>query len=229
MFRSLLISAGRGGANAKAKFGAADDTKGTVVLRQRVYDPILRAIHGWNAVCVLGLIATAEVPALMMQLIGDAQLWRTHLWLGYGLAFGLSARLIWGFAGPVHARWKDLWHPDQWRSALRSGRWFAAPRRFGHHPLASAAYLMLYAALMTMMITGLGLAALEQNQGPLTPWLNYRVAYQWLVKAPHELLSWAVLIYVPIHLLALVVHTKRDRVPIVQSMITGYQYLRKGI
>jgi Ni/Fe-hydrogenase 1 B-type cytochrome subunit len=113
-----------------------------------------------------------------------------------------------------------------WLSAARSRQWITVPQQPGHHPLASAAYLGLYAVLMIMAATGLMLAALEQNTDPLAQWVDYRVLYRTFVKAPHDVLEEVVLIYVLVHVAALILHEKRHGLPLAQPMISGYQYER---
>jgi Ni/Fe-hydrogenase 1 B-type cytochrome subunit len=198
-----------------------------ILRRHKVYDPVLRIIHGWNALAIFALLATAEAARWTAYSPDSESLWRVHVWLGYGLMLGLAARLIWGISGPAHARWREMWQPGEWLAALRGRQWFAAPAQPGHHPLASAAYVGLYAVLAIMAATGLALAALEQNTGPLAQWMDYRLQYRTLIKEPHEILEYAVLIFVLLHLAMLIVHEKMHGLPMAQAMISGYQYERK--
>jgi len=41
--------------------GAATQIEQPALVRQRVYDPVLRIIHAWNALLVIGLIVTAQL------------------------------------------------------------------------------------------------------------------------------------------------------------------------
>ncbi len=84
---------------------------------------------------------------------------------------GLAARIIWGIMGPQYARFSDMWHPAAWVNAVRWRKFQVNPRA-GHHILASGVYLVIYLLLIAMVITGLGLAAIEQNMGPLNSWLG---------------------------------------------------------
>lgn len=197
------------------------------LVARKVYDPVLRSIHAWNALCVTGLLLTGELGAWLGRVGGDAYRWPVHVWLGYGLALGLAARVVWGLLGPATARWRDLWHPAAWRRMLGSGRFLTAPRSYGHHPPASMLYLVFYVVLLTMVLTGLVLAALEQNMGPLNAWVTFRAVYAPLIETPHGFLSGIVLGYIVLHLAALAMHEMWHGIPVKQSMVSGVQYLRR--
>jgi cytochrome b len=195
--------------------------------RERVYDPVLRLLHAWNALLIVLLIASAQAAGMLDFDWPAATLWRLHLWLGYGLVLGLAARLIWGLSGPEHARWRALWHPRAWHQALASRRVFTAPSGPGHHPLASGVYLVVYGLLIVMAATGLALAAIDQNTGPLHAWLGHDVFSKPLFRRPHEWLQYLFMAYILIHLAALVLHQRRHGVPVAQAMVTGDQYFKE--
>lgn len=195
--------------------------------RERVYDPVLRLVHAWNALIIVLLLATAQVAGSLDYAWPGAALWHLHLWLGYGLVLGLVARLVWGLSGPEHARWRTFWHPGAWARALSSRMFFTAPSRPGHHPLASGVYLAIYGLLLVMAATGLALAAIDQNTGPLYAWLGHDVFSKALFRLPHEWLQYAFMAYIVVHLAALVLHERRHGVPVAQAMVSGYQYFKE--
>lgn len=192
-----------------------------------VYDPVLRLIHAWNALVIVLLIAGGQAASLLDYAWPAAGLWRLHLWLGYGLLLGLVARLIWALSGPEHARWRALWHPEAWRQALARRSVFTPPVGPGHHPLASGVYLLIYALLLVMVATGLALAAIDQNTGPLYAWLGHDVFSKALFRTPHAWLQYLFLAYIVVHLTALVLHQRRHGVPVAQAMVSGHQYFKE--
>ena len=193
--------------------------------REKIYDPVLRLIHAWNALALLMLMVTAWTSDLFEPGAHEQGLWQLHVYLGYALVFGLSARLFWGFLGPRHAQFSDMWHPRAWRRALTE-RSFATPPHFGHHVLASAAYLAVYTLLLIMSITGLGLAATELGMGPFDDWLGDRIWLKKILEEPHELITNVLAGFVLVHIAALIWHERKESTPFAQSMVTGYQYLR---
>ncbi len=191
-----------------------------------VYDPFLRVLHAWNGLMILLLLVTAQGADWLAWEWPGAALWVVHMWLGYGLVAGLLLRLVWGLAGPVHARWRAMWRPRAWLDGLRSRRLFQAPADFGHHPMASGAYLLVYLLLLVMAATGLALAAIDQGAGPLFDWLGYRVMWKPWFRLPHDWLQYVFMVFIVVHLAMLVLHERRHGVPVAQAMVSGYQYLK---
>ncbi|MDX1914140.1 MAG: cytochrome b/b6 domain-containing protein [Methylophilus sp.] len=191
--------------------------------RQKVYDPALRLIHLWNGLVIVFLMTTIWLSEFFDRGVGEKTLWQLHVYLGYALAIGVTARLIWGIVGPQHARFSDMWHPAIWWSAIRKFSFKAQPR-FGHHTLASGVYLLVYLLLITMVITGLSLAAIEHSMGPLDAWIGDKPWLKEIFEEPHELIYYLLMGFVLMHIAALIWHEHKDKVPLAQAMVTGYQY-----
>lgn len=191
--------------------------------RQKVYDPALRLIHLWNGLAILFLMTTVWLSDLFEKGVGEKTLWQLHIYIGYALVVGIIARLVWGVVGPRHARLSDMWHPIVWWNAVCNFNLHAKPR-FGHNTLAGAAYLLVYLLLITMAITGLGLAAVEQSMGPFNTWLGDMPWLKELFEEPHELIFYLLMGFVVIHITALIWHEYKDKTPLAQAMVTGYQY-----
>jgi cytochrome b len=191
--------------------------------RQKVYDPILRIIHAWNGLAILLLILTVWLEDLAGTDAGVDILWQFHIVLGYALILGLVARLVWGLAGSAHARLSDMWHPAAWWDAVRTLNFRSTPR-FGHDPLASGAYLAVYAMLAVMAVTGLGLAAAEFSTGPFHTWFGGVAWNEDLFEEPHEIIYYLLMGFVVLHIAALIWHEWKDKTPLAQSMVSGYKY-----
>jgi len=200
----------------------------TGLKRERVYDPVLRLIHAWNGIVIVLLLATSQLAGRLAHAWPATVVWNLHLWLGYALVLGFVARLIWGITGPEHARWRTFWHPVAWKQALASRSFFTVPTRPGHHPLASGVYLAIYGLVLVMVVTGMALAAIDQNTGPLYAWLGHDVFSKALYRTPHEWLQYAFMAYIVVHLAALVIHERRHGVPVAQAMVSGYQYFKEN-
>lgn len=198
----------------------------TSLRRAKVYDGFLRLIHAWNGVVSLSLLISGWIA--QNSEVGQFRdgLWHLHIRAGYLLAGGLGARLIWGVFGPRHAKWSALWHPRTWLEVLRT-RKASAPSRFGHDPFASLAYLGVYATLAIQVLTGFLLGGIEHGRGPLAESWYDEMAWQPLLLSTHEVAAYFIAAFVLVHLVAMALHEAREKRPIVQSMFSGFQYIRK--
>ena len=170
--------------------------------RQKVYDPVLRFIHLWNGLAILFLITTVWLSDLFDQGASENALWQLHIYLGYALVAGVVSRLVWGIAGSHHARFSDMWHPKVWWDAARNFNLQVKPR-FGHNMLASGIYLLVYLLLVVMVITGLGLAAVEHSTGPFDVWFGDMVWLKETFEEPHEFIYYLLMGFVVVHIAAL--------------------------
>lgn len=191
--------------------------------RAKVYDVLLRLMHATLALSVFGLGATGWGAELFEEhSAAEASVWRIHFLLGDVLAVTLVLRLVWGLVGPEHARWKDMWHPQEWLAVLK-GRWPSA-ERLGHDVMASASYLAVYAVVLGMVSTGLVMAGVEHGQGPLGGWLFERIELGDWLEEPHEAGAAVMAGFVVLHLGAMLWHQFHQRRPTLQAMFSGNQY-----
>jgi len=195
--------------------------------REKVFDPVLRGIHAWNGIAILLLVISAQVANWIEFTPEAAALWRLHVWAGEALVIGLVARLSWGINGPWHASWSAMWHARAWWQAIRTRHWFTEPDGYGHHPLASAVYLLFYLVALIMALTGMALAAIDQGRGPLYNWLGHDVMSKSWFATPHDVLEEFVIGFVVIHIAALIAHEARHGLPLAQAMVSGYQYRKE--
>lgn len=188
------------------------------------YDPLLRLIHAWNALAIVGLIASSQVAEAFEHGSAEATVWSLHIQFGYALIGGLVARLVWGLVGPASARWSDLWHPRAWAAMLR-GR-FDLPPRAGHDVRASLAFLVLYGVLAIMAATGLALAGIEHDTGPLAARLAGSELED-LFEEPHEFGFALTLGFIGLHLGALAFHRFVLHAPVGHVMTRGKRFHAK--
>jgi Ni/Fe-hydrogenase 1 B-type cytochrome subunit len=189
---------------------------------RQVYDPLLRLLHATIGVAIIALIITSQLADWFEHSPYEKTLWNLHILCGYVLSAGLLTRVLWGLVGPSSAGWRDLWHPDIWKSSLRNLR-LPDARRFGHDPIASLAYLFAYAVMALMVVTGLALAASEFQTGPLAGWLGNASWLEDVLGEPHEVGFVLMLGFIGLHMAALVFHQLRGE-RVAQSMLTGKQY-----
>lgn len=167
--------------------------------RLYVWDPLVRLFH-WSLVAAFAANAFVTRPGK-----------EAHELIGYAVAGLIALRLVWGLIGPRHARFADF--PPSPAGAIGQLRQMATGRRevhAGHSPLGA---LMIYNLLLTM-------AAIA-----LTGWMQTTVAYfgvDWVTEVHEALVTWAELSVVA-HVAAVVLESRRLRVNLPKSMVTGYK------
>lgn len=175
---------------------AAGKEAGRTMPTVKVWDPLVRLLHWSLAGCVFTAFLVED---------GDT----AHRVLGY-IAMGLVAsRIVWGFVGTPHARFRDwVRGPRAIRTYLRERVAGTSRRRLGHNPAAGAMMLGLLAGVVLVGVTG---------------WMQTLDAFwgaQWLEDL-HEVLAWSLLGLIGLHVLAALVESFHYRENLVAAMIHG--------
>lgn len=134
-----------------------------------------------------------------------------HRWTGYGILTLIALRLIWGFIGSPHARYKDFFPSPKtvWLhvSQMIKG---TEPRYIGHNPAGAVMMIALVVFMSACGITG-------WMQGFDTFW-----GEGWLQKT-HEFFANSILWLAGIHILGAIIESLRHKDNLIRSMITGYK------
>jgi len=168
-----------------------------------VWDPFVRVFHWLTASLFLGNF-----------LLSDDGLWleggnRLHRWVGYTLAALVVARVIWGFIGSYHARFRSFVPSiSQMKSYVRELRLGRHPYYLGHNPAGALMILFLLFGLLATATTG-WMLTLDSYYGE-----------EWLEEL-HGLLANSVMAAVVVHVLAVVVVSLKTRENLVHAMLTG--------
>tara|TARA_B110000503_G_scaffold109155_1_gene163228 strand:+ start:3545 stop:4384 length:840 start_codon:yes stop_codon:yes gene_type:complete len=152
-----------------------------------VWDVPTRCFHWINVLCVLSLVGFGLVilnaGALEISNAGKILLKTLHVWTGYVFALNIAVRLVWGFLGNRHARWRQILPGGKgYILRLRSyGASFAAgnPEPYlGHNPLGRIAVAGLLLVMIVQALTGLLLAGTDIYFPPFGSWIA-----QWIAAA----------------------------------------------
>jgi cytochrome b len=203
----------------------------------KVWDPFIRIFHWLLVAGVITQLATAE----------DYK--RVHVAVGYCIAALLALRIIWGFVGSRHARFRDFIYPPADILAYLKGLIQRRPKHYvGHNPAGGA---MVCALLLLMALTALaGIKTLgAHGKGPLALHPPEVTARAWadvhqdhddddaeaphshgadngrahLWKEIHETLVGITLFLIGLHLCGVIASSYVHRENLIGAMITGYK------
>ena len=158
----------------------------------------------WVRLCHWGLVAAVAVAYFL-----PADIVLLHQPAGYLAMALLAFRLLWGFAGSVHARFADFVPAPR---ALAAHLWAMLrgkeARFLGHNPAAAAMIVVLLLLLAAATVSGwlLTLAAFRDNR---------------LVETIHAASAHVLIGAVAVHVLGAVYTSVRHRENLILAMFTG--------
>jgi Ni/Fe-hydrogenase 1 B-type cytochrome subunit len=150
------------------------------------------------------------------------------------LASGLL-RTAWLLTGNRWARWSaffptnrrqlaELWGQASFYAFIRRH----APRVIGHNQLAASAYIVLWALLLLLTVTGFALDGLLGSEpgATLFGWLRDLLGAQ-TIRLVHHLAMWGVLAISLFHIYSSVLVDHHERNGLVSSIVTGYKFFTR--
>jgi cytochrome b len=164
---------------------AAAAKPGTQLAAYRVWDVPTRLFHWINA---LGVIALAVIGFLILNAKGleipdggKVTLKTVHTWFGYAFVLNLVWRIVWGFIGNRHARWRTVLplapgYASELRRFLAARRAGQPTHYLGHNPMGRLAVMVLFLLLAVQAVTGLVLAGTDIFYPPFGDWIAKWIA-----------------------------------------------------
>lgn len=176
--------------------------------RLLVWDLPLRLFHWGLAVAVVTNVVTANIGRMDL-----------HERSGLTVLALVVFRLLWGFIGGHHARFRNFvrapWAVLAW---LRSPSGAAAPRQAGHSPLAALSVLALLAVTGFMATTGMFASDGILFDGPLA---HLAPAQSEAATKIHHRAKLALILLVVLHLVAILVYKFGKKINLTRAMVTG--------
>jgi cytochrome b len=163
----------------------------------RVWDPLVRISH-W---LLVGLFAFAFV---------SSEDWGSlHRAAGYTILGLLVIRILWGFAGPRHARFSDfLYPPREIAGFIKDSLAMKARRYIGHNPAGGIMVIALIISIATACVTGYMMTT-DRFWG--VEWVNQI----------HALSAYGTVVLACIHVAGVVLASLEHRENLVLAMLTG--------
>jgi cytochrome b len=194
-----------------------------MIIKKYIYDKTTRILHASIGISVVLLFVSAKIAKIFFEYNSlRIFLWNLHLTLGYLLGFLFLYRFVWFFLGNDYAKVKNFLHFEEIFKAFKNRQ--KIEWKFGHHPLAGMVYLAFYLLLISIVVSGLYLARIEHDLGPIAEkYFDDMNAYAQIISI-HEVISNLILGFFILHIIALFKHQMNDGVPVITSMKDGYQY-----
>jgi len=208
----------------------------------RVWPGALRVIHWVNAFSVLALIPLG-VFILASELLefpeeGVDPIIDVHATIGFILAAGAAARIIYLFTGPPAAAWKDVvpHTKGQFRLLWATVRYYLgglrgkAPLYLAHNPIAGLFDTLLFSAFITQAGSGMTMFFIHEAAGEEIAHSVSAAGHahaagppEWL-EIVHVLGAAYIILFVLAHFAALAAHDLAERRGLVSSMISGRKF-----
>lgn len=181
----------------------------------RVWDLFVRTSH-W--VVAAGFFAAY---------LSEDELLGLHIWAGYTVLSLVILRVVWGFVGSDHARFRDfLYAPGAILGHLKDLATFRNRRYLGHNPAGGAMAVLLLACLLVIGLTGLVMFGAEAADGGVLRGLATAVgatgeAGEEAFEEVHEFFANLTLFLVALHIAGVILDGLVHRENLVRAMFTG--------
>ena len=173
-----------------------------------VWDAPLRITHWLLVLCVTGSVVTHYA---------GVQWFPWHRRFGYAVLVLTAFRIVWGFVGTRHARFRNfLAGPQRLVRYLRDG---SGQGSVGHNPLGALSVVTMPVLLLAQASTGLFANDEIANAGPLFGWLTQEQSNR--ITGWHERVSVLLFVMIGLHVAAVAWYGFVRRQPLVAAMLSG--------
>jgi Ni/Fe-hydrogenase 1 B-type cytochrome subunit len=208
----------------------------------------IRAMHWVAFACIVVLVITGFYigrPYFMTS--GEAS---AHFLMGWvrflhfaaaGLLIATAiVRLYWMFAGNEFERWRALFpvRRTDWVNLWKQVKFYLmiqpekAPHYLGHNPLQQFSYTGMYVVALIQVITGFAMYGQSRPGGlwyTLFGWVVPLLGGIQIVHFVHHVLTWAFLIFVPIHIYLALRADLLERTGTISSIVSGGRFVRSDV
>ncbi len=177
----------------------------------KIWDIFVRIFH-W-----------ALVIAFAVAYITEDDYEQVHVYAGYTILGLLVFRILWGFVGSEHARFRSfIVKPSVTLSYLKSIKNKSAERYLGHNPAGAMMVMALMFSLMATVLLGLMLYGAEEFSGPLAFLMeNVSKSTAHTIEELHEFFANFTLFLIVIHVLGVLSASHLHKENLTASMVHG--------
>jgi Ni/Fe-hydrogenase 1 B-type cytochrome subunit len=161
-----------------------------------------------------------------------------HFTAAYVFTVSLLSRILWSFIGNRYARWREFFPFLTAKGREKMAKMLRyymlidrkVPETFGHNPMATTAYLVVFLLYLVMILTGFSLYAEHDPQGLMHRSLGFMYALfsSQGMRLAHHLAMWCILGFVVNHVYSAMLMDIKEHAGEISSIFSGYKYtLRK--
>jgi len=179
----------------------------------KVWDPLVRVFHWILAI------------AFFLAYLSEDDLLTLHVWAGYTVGVAIVIRLLWGFIGTQHARFKDFVTPPKVAlQYLKDTLAFKARRYIGHNPAGGFMIVLMIASLLITTFTGIAVYGAGEHAGPMaTLFVSNAKYWEKFFEGIHEFFANLSMLLVVVHIGGVVIESLIHKENLVRSMINGHK------
>lgn len=176
----------------------------------RVWDPFVRIFH-WSLVLTFTIawLSGDEFKAL-------------HSNAGYAVLGLVLLRIVWGFIGTHHARFRDfVYPPAEVKGFLRDTLMQRARRYLGHNPAGGVMIILMLVSLVITTVTGIAYYGIEDGAGPLALLAGMPEAGEEMLEEVHEFFASLMVLLVVVHVIGVIIESQFHHESLIRAMLTG--------
>jgi Ni/Fe-hydrogenase 1 B-type cytochrome subunit len=157
-----------------------------------------------------------------------------HFTAAYFFAVSVISRFIWAFIGNRYAGWREFFPllTDKGRKkTVRMLRYYflidrEVPETIGHNPLATSAYVLLFAIYSLMILTGFAMYAEHAPGSPMHQVLGfmYSLFSSQGMRLAHHISMWFIVGFVINHIYSAWLMDIKEHGGEISSMFSGYKF-----
>jgi cytochrome b len=176
----------------------------------RVWDPFVRIFH-WSLVLTFTVAyATGEDLEVL------------HNNTGYVVLVLVLLRIVWGFIGTRHARFRDfIYPPAEVKGFLQDSFRKRAQRYLGHNPAGGAMVVVMLLSLIITTVTGIAFYGIEDGAGPLAMLAGSPGWAKEMLEEVHEFFANMMVLLVVVHIIGVIVESRLHHENLVKAMFNG--------
>ena len=186
--------------------------------REKIWDPVIRLWH-W-------LLLVSVSSGWLLGKFRDFATVEWHIYLGYCTGILVIIRLIWGFLGPYPVRLRTLLPSHS--KIMQNTRYLGSREPLGspgHSALGALSVVIMLLLLAVQVCTGLfSVDDALFASGPLAGWISSGGVLK--ATAIHHFVATLLLVFVGIHVAAVLYYLLWKRENLIVPMITGWKWIR---